>query len=173
MDIAKLLLGVIALVSFLSCSDSGLKQYEGDGNIRKLSGSMLGVAGYSVIMPAFDLSKGLNQEYSLKGLPVARAPYNIYLVVADSEMGDDVLSGSMKITFTIDNKTHSFAASIKKMTNNAVGSENRSYFYDIFSLELLKPHAPMSDIKLSIYCKNDSLTRPVKAYILVRSGGYK
>ena len=173
MSTAKKLLLLVVIAISVSCTDSGLRNYKGDGTISKLSGLLLGVSGYAVVMPGLDLSKSIDREYSLKGLPRARAPYNIYLVVSDSDMGDDILAGSMKMTLSVDGKVYTFSGSIKQMINNAVGAENRFYFYDIFASELLKPNSSMTDIKIAINYKNDSLSRPVKTYILVKSGGYK
>ena len=163
----------VFLIFLISCTDSGIANYKGDGQIVKLKAPLMGVSGYSIKLTDFDLSKGLNREFQLTGLPPMRALYNIYIVVNDSQMKPEVLLGEVRIAINNDGKISRFESTIKDMTNNAVADENRFYFYDVYELNLLHPRGLNTSLSITVNCENKYLQTPAYAKLVVRGGGSK
>ena len=166
---------LVALLFLLSgsCVDSGISNYKGDGEISKINGPLFGVSGYLIKLADFDLSKELHREFKLTGLPPARAPYSIFIVVNDSEMTPEVLLGQVDIIINNAGNTYRYTSLVKDMTNNAVSDENRFYFFDIYKLNLLNTSALSKNLSVTVNCENKNLKRSVHAKIIVRSGGSK
>jgi hypothetical protein len=66
-------------------TNSKIRYYKGDGKISYLkSPGLFGTDGFKVVMPALELSRHIEREYNLEGLPKG-GDYFIYLAVDDSK----------------------------------------------------------------------------------------
>jgi len=151
-------------------SKRDIRAYQGDGEIRYIPvNCFMCIDGCTVEMPHLDLSKGIDMEYSLYGIPKGRK-YVIYLVVPKPSPHEKVIQGTLSFTIRKDGKTiNSMSAKVKDITNGMWSSKNWFYFFGEGYLFVKEDHSPLS---LAVKYTNEHLSESTEAYIVIqRSGG--
>jgi len=155
-----------------------IKAYRGDGKIKYIPApGPFGIDGSEIEMPHFDLSKSLDIEYNLSGLPRGGG-YIIYLVVPAQAPLEKILLGSLSYTIKVNGKViKEVSSQIKNLVNNRRLGGDRFYF-ETFNSKSQKWVHLLSDkqgtpTSLAVKCDNDFLRQPVEAYIALSRGGFK
>jgi hypothetical protein len=165
-------------VFFCGCNEtqmkSAIKQYRGQGVIQVLPAPLFGAPGYRIEMPVFDLSKPLNVEYRLDGIPRGKYDYTIYLVVPKPCPFDSVSLGLCSFEMKKDGKIIKMLTSqLKDITAQEDFDKYKFYFYDNNAKNYLSIDDATSKWSLVVVCTNSILTQNVKAHIEISEGGEK
>lgn len=172
------LVTICVLASLAGCNMESKKasEYKGDGRIEYLPAPPLGISGWGVEFPHFDLSKGIEKTYDLTGLP-AGTTYIVYLVVP-TDLPTETTEGTFSFRLMQGGKTLKELSpkKISQMINTSSGPQDNNFYYfdqktiDTYGFGVTKGAAPL---KLTITCYNPKLQHPLEAYVKIQGGGFK
>lgn len=167
-----ILLGCLLAIVCIVNADSKFKvqDYKGDGNISYLnSPGPLGTDGFKVVMPTFELSRHIEREYNLEGMPKGD-DYFIYLVVDDSKFNKDILSGTFRVLIKSKGKIMSQEeGSLSSMIRGRWSNKNWFYFRELG----FKLNPSLEKLSITASYSNDGLKIPISANIVIERGGFK